>query len=175
MNYANIKYNDIANGDGIAVSLFVSGCPHKCKGCFNPETWDFGYGEPYGIMRTTNRIEKALKENGIHRRLNILGGEPLCPENLIDVAYLMSYIKTGYPDTPIYVWTGYTKEQLEDKGILDLLKKIGVDLFIDGKFIEEQKSYDLPMRGSSNQRIWALENGKYIDKTSEYDTAEDEK
>ena len=169
MNYANIKYNDIANGEGISVSLFVSGCPHvpKCKNCFNPETWDFNYGKPF-TEETLNEIIEAIVKNDIVRNFNILGGDPLAPANRTSVLAIVKEVRKIYPDIIIRIWTGYTFENFTKKEI-KTLKNLKINMIIDGPFIESQKSYEIAMRGSKNQRIYELVNGEYIDNTEKYD------
>lgn len=167
MNYANIKYNDIANGEGISVSLFVSGCPHCCTGCFNPETWSYEYGKPF-TKETEKEILNAIAKNDIIRNFNILGGEPLAPANRAFVLSIVKEVRKHYPDIIIRIWTGYYFENFTKK-IIKSLKELKVNMIIDGPFIESQKSYEIAMRGSKNQRIYELINGKYIDNTKKYD------
>lgn len=167
MNYANIKHNDIANGEGISVSLFVSGCPHHCPGCFNPETWDYNYGRPF-TKETLNEIIEAIAKNDIIRNFNILGGEPLAPANRASVFAIVKEIRKIYPDIIIRIWTGYIFENFFKRNI-KLFKKLKINMIIDGPFIESQKSYEIAMRGSKNQRIYELINGEYIDNTKKYD------
>ena len=167
MNYANIKYNDIANGEGISVSLFVSGCPHQCTGCFNPETWNYEYGKLF-TKETEKEILNAIAKNNIIRNFNILGGEPLAPANCAFVLSIVKEVRKHYPDIIIRIWTGYLFEELPEK-LIKNLKKLKVNMIIDGPFIESQKSYEIAMRGSKNQRIYELINGEYIDNTKKYD------
>lgn len=167
MNYANIKYNDIANGEGISVSLFVSGCPHRCAGCFNPETWNHEYGKPF-TKETEKEILNAIAKNNIIRNFNILGGEPLAPANCAFVLSIVKEVRKRYPDIIIRIWTGYLFKELPEK-LIENLKKLKVNMIIDGPFIESQKSYEIAMRGSKNQRIYELVNGEYIDNTKKYD------
>ncbi len=155
MNYATIKKNDIANGEGVRVSLFVSGCRHHCKNCFNREAWDFGYGAPY-----TEEIEKeildALKPLYVSG-LSLLGGEPFEPENQGTLLSLVKKVKALYPEKNIWCYTGFLFENIRegrvgDSGIArELLSHI--DVLVDGKFVEEQKDLSLLFRGSANQRI----------------------
>ena len=153
MRYARIKPNDIANGVGISVSLFTQGCPHHCKGCFNVETWSFDGGKEF-TEEDKEYLFDCLDKNGIKRNLSILGGEPLCEQNIDGVIELCKEFKAKYPDRQIYVWTGYEIEYLmenhEDK-TSELMDNI--DWLIDGKFIEEEKDLSLKLRGSRNQRI----------------------
>lgn len=167
MNYSNIKFNDISNTQGISVSLYVSGCPHQCKGCFNPETWDYDAGKEF-TSDTILSILDGMDKNGIPRTLNILGGEPLCETNRLTVLSLVYLIRQKYPDRPIWIWTGYTKEELEVRGLLSSLAKAKITGFVDGRFKQEEKSYDLKMRGSSNQRIWKLEKENFVDVTNKF-------
>ena len=153
MNYAGLIENDIVNGEDVCVSFFVQGCPHHCPGCFNPETWDFDGGKPIP-KDLLLQIENALTANGIKRNFSILGGEPLCEENLTFVYMLIRAIRKDFPDIKIYLWTGYTYEELakaNDVRINNIFADI--DYLIDGPFIQEKKDLTLKLRGSSNQRI----------------------
>ena len=111
MKYANLKYNDVANGQGVNVSFWVQGCPNHCIGCQNPETWDFN-GDKEFTNDTLNKIIEALTINGIHRDFCILGGEPLCEQNQLLTLLLINTVKEKLPDTKIYIWTGYYYEDL---------------------------------------------------------------
>ena len=153
MRIAGLNTNDFANGEGVCVSLFVQGCPHHCKGCFNPQTWDFSDGEeePFDLK---GQIVKAISANGILRNFSVLGGEPLCQENVEEVSKIIASIKNTYPEIKIFVWTGYTLEQLKQQNnpyINDILSHIY--MLIDGPYIEEQRDVTLKLRGSKNQRL----------------------
>lgn len=149
MRYSQIKDNDIANGKGVMMSLWTQGCPHRCKGCFNPETWNYNGG-----MEFTQKQEQYILDNinahNISRNLSILGGEPLCPENVDGVLALCKKFKERYPEKMIYIWTGYTLEDFNDtqKEVLNY-----IDILVDGKFEKDLKNLSLKLRGSSNQRI----------------------
>lgn len=156
MNYAAIKNCDIANGPGVRVSLFVSGCTHHCKGCFNEVAWDFNYGHPF-TQETIDEILKMMSPAYI-KGLTLLGGEPFEPQNQPAVLDLLRQIKDKYPDKSIWAFSGY----LFDKDILsgrlgdwEITKEyIGyLDVLVDGKFIESQKNLALRFRGSENQRL----------------------
>lgn len=153
MRYAALKLNDIANCPGIGVSFYTQGCPHHCHGCFNQETWNFESGQEF-TAETLDTLIQGLTANDIHRDLNILGGEPLCPENLFITKLIISEVKAKVPNTKIYLWTGYLYEDLM-KSTDSSLKYIldNIDVLIDGPFIEEEKDLTLTMRGSRNQRI----------------------
>lgn len=156
MNYATIKKFDIANGPGVRVSLFVSGCRHHCKNCFNKEAWDFNYGKPF-TFATKEEILTALSPDYIEG-FSLLGGEPFESENQKELALLLSEIKSKMPDKTVWCYTGflYDNELLSGKvGDLDTVKTMlnNIDVLVDGKFVEELKSPDLIFRGSSNQRI----------------------
>ncbi len=148
MNYATIKPCDVANGPGVRVSLFVSGCTHRCKGCFNPEAWDFAYGTPFGAAQTAE-ILQLLAPDYI-RGFSLLGGEPFEAANQPAVLALLQEIRHTYPQKSIWAYSGYTFEQL-CAGALPLLKLC--DVLVDGPFIQEQKNLRLRFRGSENQRI----------------------
>ena len=149
MRFIKIKDNDIANGVGITMSLWTQGCPHHCKGCFNMETWDFNKGKEFTEL-DLKYIFDNINKNDIHRDLSILGGEPLCPQNIEGVINLCKEFKKIYPNKKIYIWTGYTLEEFNDtqKSILKY-----IDVIVDGKFIEEKRNLSLKLRGSENQRV----------------------
>lgn len=162
---AKIKWNDTSNGPGIGVSLFVQGCPHHCHGCWNPETWDFegGYEPPEDIIE---QIIKGMSNNGIERCLNILGGEPLCEQNILFVAKLICSVRVQFKNAKIFLWTGYELSSIKEKyknslSHFQALNKIlnSVDVIIDGPYIQELRDVSLHLRGSSNQKI----NYKNID------------
>ena len=152
MNYAGIKKTDIANGPGVRVSLFVSGCRNHCPGCFNPETWDFDYGEPF-TRKTEKEIIKALRPSWI-QGLSILGGDPMEPENQKALLPLLKRIRVMCPGKDVWLYTGYTYEAVRDAEILKW-----VDVLVDGPFIEAEKDISLAFRGSRNQRIILLKKG----------------
>lgn len=146
MYYSKINKTDVANGPGVRVSLFVSGCRNRCKGCFNPETWDFKYGEEF-TRKTFIEIDNALEPDYING-LTILGGDPFEPENIKTVTRICRKMKKWYPDKTIWIYTGYKYEDLKDLEIMDY-----IDVLVDGPFIESLKDMSLRFRGSSNQRI----------------------
>ena len=157
MNYADIRPIDVANGPGVRVSLFVSGCTHHCEGCFNPETWDFQYGKPFGPEQE-EEILSALARPYIHG-LSLLGGEPMEPENQRELLPFVRNFKALYPNKTVWCYSGYTWEQLTGKEpslarceatdeLLSLL-----DVLVDGEFVEAKHDISLRFRGSSNQRL----------------------
>lgn len=161
MNYGNIKECDIADGPGVRVSLFVSGCRHHCKGCFNKETWDFGYGKPY-TKETEDEIIRLLAPSYI-QGLTLLGGEPFEPENQEELAGLLKRVRETYPDKDIWCYTGYLYDVDLSKGgkvYTEVTEEMlsYIDVLVDGEFIEEEKDVTLVFRGSRNQRI--IELGK---------------
>ena len=146
--------NDIAAGEGVNVSFFTQGCHFHCMGCHNPQTWDFQGGKEF-TSDTLEELLKALSANGVQRNLSIMGGEPLCTENVFLVNMIILEVKKVFPDIKIYIWTGYTYEELLER--LDE-PKIGVildniDYLIDGRFEIGERDISLPMRGSRNQRV----------------------
>lgn len=148
MRYAGLIENDIVDSDdGICVSLWMQGCPHHCKGCHNPETWDFNGGIEIDREKLLENVINSLTQNGVNRNFSILGGEPLAEENLEDTLYIINRVRNKFPKIKIYLWTGYTIENLKIKD----LKKI--DVIIDGLYDEKLRDISLPLRGSSNQRI----------------------
>ena len=150
MNYMHIKTSDICNGEGLRVSLWVSGCEHKCKGCHNPHTWNRNNGRTF-TNDTYERLVNALT-TGIKRGLTIIGGEPLTDYNYPEVLDLVKKLKVDIPDLNIWVYTGYYYDELIEQDKTDIFDYI--DVLVDGRFEEELKDPDLKWRGSSNQRIW---------------------
>ena len=172
MNYAEIKNFDIANGEGVRVSLFVSGCTHHCKNCFNKETWDFNYGEPF-TEEVEDKIIEELKPGYING-LTLLGGEPFEPANQQGLINLLRRVKKELPEKNIWCYTGY----LFDKDLLSTSRArceytdemlSYIDVLVDGEFEQELYSIMLQFRGSSNQRIIdvkkSLKEGKVVDYT----------
>ena len=154
MYYATIKNCDIANGPGVRVSLFVSGCTHHCPGCFNEVAWDFHYGEPF-TQQTIDTILEMLAPAYI-RGLTLLGGEPFEPENQEPVVELLRQMKARYPEKTIWAFSGYTYEQITSGTLGDWAvtkEYLGyLDVLVDGPFIEAKKNLSLRFRGSENQR-----------------------
>lgn len=164
MRYAQIRYMDISNGENIGVSLFVQGCcfePH-CKGCFNPETWDFNNGN-----RWTEDVQKGffdLINKPYIKRVSILGGEPLSEQHLSDLLNLILEIRTSFPNKTIWLYTGYTWEQIMYSAICDTLQEDyppllrqeiikNCDVLVDGRYVDGLRNITLKWRGSSNQRV----------------------
>lgn len=156
MNYATIKWFDVSNGPGVRVSLYVSGCRNHCKNCFNPETWDFGYGEPF-TREVENSIIKGMIPDYI-KGFTLLGGDPFEPENAEVLAPFMERLREQFPEKSFWCFTGYDYEAdllTGKKGDLDTNMRIlnCLDVLVDGRFVEELKDLNLLFRGSSNQRI----------------------
>ena len=160
MNYGEIKTCDIANGEGVRVSLFVSGCTHHCKNCFNDVAWDFGYGKPF-TEETEEMLLEALEPDYVDG-LSLLGGEPFEPENQKELAGLLQKIKESYPEKNVWCYTGYLYDvdlipggkvytEYTDKMLAC------IDTLVDGEFIEAEKDLTLEFRGSRNQRILHLD------------------
>ena len=156
MNYANIKNCDIANGEGVRVTLFVSGCTNHCEDCFQPETWDFNFGEPF-TKEVEDKIIDMLAPNYI-RGLTLLGGEPFEPSNQRVLAPFVERVKKTYPDKDVWAFTGFTYENLLTDGypkrteVTDSLLSM-VDVLVDGRYVKALKNLRLKFRGSSNQRL----------------------
>ncbi len=157
MNYGKIFYCDAANGTGCRTALFVSGCTHHCRECFNPETWDFNFGKPF-TKETEDDIIKSLQPEYIEG-LTVLGGEPMEPSNQAVLRPFLERVKKEVPHASVWIYSGYTFEELTDTdnkrchsedtvAILSL-----TDILVDGEFIIEKKDLTLAFRGSSNQRI----------------------
>lgn len=157
MHYGNIKYCDIANGTGVRTVLFVSGCTHHCKGCFQPETWDFCYGKEF-TEETMTELINSLKP-GYIAGLTVLGGEPFEPNNQKALLPFIKKVRRECPGKDIWMYSGYTWEELNDvkmerchtEDTEEILKNI--DVLVDGEFHLEEKSLGLKFRGSSNQRV----------------------
>lgn len=156
MNYALIRENDIANGPGVRTTLFVSGCRHHCKGCFNPETWNFSYGEPF----TQNEIDKIISacRPSFISGLTLLGGEPFEPENQVPLIELLKQFRANFPEKSVWCYSGFTftndllpKAQQGLENVAEMLSLI--DVLVDGRFVEELKHSGLLFRGSANQNI----------------------
>ncbi|MGN0813689.1 MAG: anaerobic ribonucleoside-triphosphate reductase activating protein [Candidatus Coproplasma sp.] len=155
MHYGVIKWCDVSNGPGVRVSLYVSGCRNHCKGCFNPETWDFDFGELF-TKETEDKIIEALKPDYI-KGFTLLGGDPFEPENQIVLAPFLKRLREAYPDKSFWCFTGYDFERdlltgkLGDGDlVMDMLNCL--DVLVDGRFVEELKDLNLKFKGSSNQR-----------------------
>ena len=151
VKFAAINKNDFINGEGVCVSLWVQGCPHHCKGCHNPEQWDFNGGNEIDIDILINEILIAIEANGIQRNFSILGGEPMAQRNISNTLYILEQIKKHFSNIKTYVWTGYTIEELLNLYNKEILQNI--DVLIDGRFILEERDITLKLRGSKNQRI----------------------
>ena len=166
MNYADIRPIDVANGPGIRVSLFVSGCTHACPGCFNPEAWDFQYGTPFGEEQE-QAILDAMEKSYI-KGLSLLGGEPFHPNNQKTVLELVKKVRAQYPQKDIWCYTGYLFEDIAAGKVGEygraLLEQL--DVLVDGLFVLERKNLGLRFRGSDNQRILqvapSLERGEPV-------------
>lgn len=151
MQFAGVIKNDICAAPGVCVTFFTQGCPHHCPECHNPETWDFFGGKEF-TPEVLNDICDALIANGIHRNLCIMGGEPLCQENQFLTLLVINTVKQKLPDTKVYIWTGYTMEELHNtKHLENILNQ--TEAIIDGPYIAAERDITLPMRGSKNQRI----------------------
>lgn len=169
MNYADIKQYDVANGPGVRVSVFVSGCTHYCKGCFNEEAWDFNYGKPF-TEETIETVLEYMKPSYV-KGLTVLGGEPMEPRNQPAVHALLKRVREVYPEKSIWLFSGYDYEKdilgrmweeiPETREILTCL-----EVLVDGEFVEELKNLSLRFKGSSNQRTIlvqeSLDSGKIV-------------
>lgn len=162
MHYGAIKKSDIANGEGIRTTLFVSGCRNRCRGCFQPETWAFDYGKPF-TEETKNEIFATFK-NPVLSGITILGGEPLEPENQRELLPFLRDFKEKFPNKTVWLYTGNLYEEVlgllgENEKHLDITEELlsYVDILVDGRFVEEEKRLGLRFRGSANQRIIDLD------------------
>lgn len=157
MRYAGLIKNDIAAAPGLCVTFFAQGCPIHCPGCHNPETWDFNGGKEFR-PELIKEIIKALTANGIERKFCIMGGEPLCPDNEFLTMLLIIEVRKQLPQVPIYLWTGYTLNELKSKS--ERVKQIlnSINVLIAGPYIQDLRDTTLKMRGSSNQEIIEMKN-----------------
>lgn len=171
MNYCDIKYTDVANGIGVRVSLFVSGCSFHCEGCFNKETWDFNSGKPFTAIEL-RKIIGRLDEDFIDG-ISILGGEPLHPKNIRDVCYILAVIKAYHPTKSVWLYSGYKLEDIVQMPEWDELKNL-VDVLVDGQFEKDKKDISLKFRGSSNQRIIDVKKTIAWDKLVEWQSNYDQ-
>lgn len=165
MRYSDIKNFDIANGNGIGVSVWVSGCIFHCKDCFNEAAWNFNAGKPW----TEDTIEQIIKlcKNPNINHLSILGGEPLHPANMGGVYNLVSRFRAEFGTTKkIWLWTGYKVEDLSS-GQKEVVKLL--DYLVDGQYISELRDTNIRFRGSSNQRIWTWDNNNLVDISKDID------
>lgn len=172
MNYATIKWYDISNGPGVRVSLYVSGCRNKCKGCFNTETWDFNYGTPF-TKEVEDKIIEGLKPDYI-KGFTLLGGDPFEPENSKTLAPFMKRLREVYPDKSFWCFTGYNYEsdlltgKLGDfNDVTTILKSL--DVLVDGRFVEALKDLNLRFKGSSNQRTILVQESLKCDEVVLWD------
>jgi len=159
MNFAGLMSNDIVDSvEGVCVSLWFCGCVLRCHGCQNAEWWDPDSGEKVPNDEVVSRVLDALDANGISRNLSILGGEPFADYNVADCAYILSKVKEKRPGVKVYLWTGYTIEELLAKNTPDIKTVLGnVNILIDGPYKEELRDTSLLLRGSSNQRVIRLD------------------
>ena len=160
MKYAGIIKNDFAAAPGVCLTFFVQGCPIKCPGCQNPETWDFDDGKEFNT-EVLDEIEEGILANGLQRTLCIMGGEPLCQENLFLTTMIVTEMKKRIPDLKIWIWSGYNyeviqKEITSNPKLEYILNEING--LVAGPYIESLKDITLPMRGSSNQEIIKLQD-----------------
>lgn len=175
MNYAEIKNLDIANGPGLRVSLFVTGCTHHCKGCFNPESWDFNYGQPF--TEATEEEILALLENEHIRGLSLLGGEPFEPANQAVLAPFLQKVKQRFPHKDVWCYSGYNFEQdmlTGNLGPWEITEQMldCIDVLVDGEFVIELKDPNLRFRGSSNQRVILVQESMKEDQIVQWDDGE---
>ena len=175
MNYAEIKNLDIANGPGLRVSLFVSGCTHHCKGCFNPESWDFTYGQPF-TEETEQELLDLLANEHI-RGLSLLGGEPFEPANQAVLAPFLQRVKAKFPHKDIWCYRGYNFEQdmlTGNLGPWEITEQMlsCIDVLVDGEFVIELKNPNLRFRGSANQRVILVQESLKEDAIVQWDDGE---
>ena len=161
MRYAKIMKNDIVDGEGVCVSVWFQGCPIRCPGCHNPDTWDFDGGYEIDEQVLIDTVINSINENGVMRNLSLLGGEPLCEGNIVTATKLLSLAKQKYPEIKTFVWTGYTYEVLKQKYSQNIFDNI--DYLIEGPFVLAQRDITLKWRGSTNQHIRNMKTGQIED------------
>lgn len=170
IRYAALKENDIVNGENICVSFWTQGCPFHCPGCHNPETWNFNGGIEESFQEVLDKILTAIPKNGVQRNFSVLGGEPLCNENIRYVWEILYFVKKYFPNIKIFLWTGYTKEEIFSfsvkKKIFNSLTYEGwyedwlriniirfIDVIITGRYEQDKRDITLKLKGSTNQEI----------------------
>ena len=168
MKYAGILENDFVNGQGVCVSFWCQGCPLHCPGCHNPQTWSFDGGLEATEDNIINHVLDALKANEIQRNLSILGGEPMCEQNVDFINLLLYWVKKTYPNIKIYLWSGYTLEQLQEMSKSnDKIKLVlnTIDMLAAGPFIIAERDIALPFVGSRNQKVYFKnDKGEFCEK-----------
>lgn len=169
MRIAGLLKNDMVDGVGFSVSLWTQGCPFRCQGCHNPETWDALGGTIVNRDKLIDEILTSLYSNGVQRNFSVLGGEPLYAQNCGDVNVIVSAVRAAYPNIKITVWTGYTWEKLRELNnpdVENILKQI--DILIDGQFELDKRDVTLWLRGSSNQRVIDVQKTLKENRVCEY-------
>lgn len=165
MRYSGIIKNDVVNGQGVCVSIWSQGCPHKCHNCHNPETWDFNGGLEIEESKLISNVLDLIDKNDVKRNLSIIGGEPMCDQNIDFTTRLLSIVKKKFPKIKTFVWSGYTYEELLEKYDIKHIFT-NLDILIDGRFESKNRDITLPLRGSSNQRVIdvqkSLQNKKVV-------------
>lgn len=154
MRYAGVIKNDVSAGSGVCVSFFVQGCPIRCPGCHNPESWDFNGGKEF-TPEVIQEVLTALSANGVKRNFCVMGGEPLCQENAFLTTLMVQTVRDKFPDIKIYVWTGYTWDEVKRNMNNPKYKQICglADYLVAGPYVAAERDITLPMRGSRNQEI----------------------
>ena len=160
MRYAGIIYDDTAAAPGLCLSFYTQGCPIHCKGCHNPETWDEEGGHEF-TPDTLKHIKEGIVKNGITRSFAILGGEPLSQHNLFLTTMLVREVRESFPQTPIWIWTGYEMEDLVDSNNMKYILS-NINALITGPFIQSMRNVSLPYRGSSNQKVFLFDAKKNL-------------
>ncbi|MBC2850373.1 anaerobic ribonucleoside-triphosphate reductase activating protein [Cetobacterium sp. 8H] len=167
MNYSGIKYTDMINGEGIRVSIFVSGCSHYCKDCFNSDTWDPNFGLPFTEEVENEILAYFTKYNTSIKGLSLLGGDPTYIHNIKPLVSFLNKFKAAFPKKDIWIWSGFTWEDIiQDSSLLSLVGMC--DILVDGKFRIEEKDLNLKWRGSKNQRVIDIKKSLELKETIKY-------
>lgn len=162
MRYAGIIYDDTAAAPGLCLSFYTQGCPLRCEGCHNPQTWDEEGGYEF-TPETLEKIIKGISKNGVTRSFAVLGGEPLSPRNTFLTAMVVSTVRDRFPTTPIWVWSGYTMEEIAAMGSPHLKTVLAnTDALVTGPFVQELRDISLPYVGSSNQKVFLFDHEKKV-------------
>lgn len=167
MNFSDIKYTDMINGEGIRVSIFVSGCSHMCKGCFNVDTWNKNYGKLFDSYVENEILEYFKRYRNSLKGLSLLGGDPTFSENIDALVSFIKRFRATFPEKDIWIWSGYKWEEIvKDIKLFSLIELC--DILVDGKYVEAEKDLTLKWRGSRNQRVIDIKQSLELNRLVKY-------